>query len=392
MKSKKIIYLVTSFAGRSTGIGGHYRSMKTIATAYSAENSEDAVKMINVGSIDPIALRGSDIDYRHVVFENWNYISIKNIVDELLKENATHIHVFDKIAFLLANEVAERSGCRVYITKPGGPRPRMYYPAADNIFVFSQEDVDYFYNRAKFKNSNIHYLPQRVLAPSLKGAGAMDLAREVGVGRLKIFRIARISHVYLKSILGTLKLAAESRARGVDASAVIIGYIQDKEAYDQVVAAADKSDFVFVDLKYTKNASDFLPAADVVVATGRGVMEAAMLGKPIFCPISNDDMPLPMRADTFKLLFDRNFSGRSVAPDDMIVQCREEYSKLAEPAHVAELGAFSKKMADEFFDVVKVIPKYREIYDFSTKCSSISFSDKFMMYFELYRTIGQAVR
>src|SRR5690606_24264422 len=97
-------------------------------------------------------------------------------------------------------------------------------------------------------------------------------------------------------------LARRIRANGQRVRGVLIGTLEDAAASERVRALADTDDLIITDPAFTTNAAQLLGAADVVFGTGRGLMEAALIGKPVLAPVSGAELPALVTADNVQCL------------------------------------------------------------------------------------------
>src|SRR5690554_1825731 len=108
---------------------------------------------------------------------------------------------------------------------------------------------------------------------------------------------------------------------------------------------------MITDSKYTAKASDMLYLADAVIATGRGVMEAASLAKPILTPAKNADLPILVNQSNFKGFFDTNFSERNSVSDANLVTNISDIKKLViDKEFYAKSSELSKDYFEEYFN------------------------------------------
>ena len=193
---------------------------------------------------------------------------------------------------------------------------------------------------------------------SLKKGKKIDIDADLVIGR-----ISRFTKYYWTTFTQTINLLAELVSSGVDAHLVVIGTIQDEDAYQELIDLISNKFLedrvtILTDRFYTIDASRYIWNFDCVIATGRGVMEACSYNKIVFVPaIKQLSLPMLLDEATFNLAFDYNFSER--IPFERIPQ---EWSKFIEICN-GDRKYNSLKYFDKYFDVSKSINDYIRIYE-----------------------------
>ncbi len=351
MSHRKILFVISSFSVSNTGQGGHYYSLKTITSAL--ERAGDDVSVLSFGDFAPPALQDLKINYKHIDVASWS----ANLPEWC--SAATHVHAFDRRSFYFARKIGRWNGAKVYLTKPGGPNTS-YFPFSEDIILFSEENLNFMRSDPNLKGARMHLVPNRVASAVVSTERVADFDRTHPFEGTTVLRIARIGQSYRRSILQTVKLAAHLRDRGARARAVLIGTPQDQEVLSEVRSSLGEHDLLLTDTAYTKNASELLPLADIVVGTGRGVMEAAILGMPVLCPVANHDALQLLGRDTVADLQQANFSERATVKSPQDVHALD-VSLSAEG--LARASGESLEIAKARFDVDAAVPVYHAIYD-----------------------------
>ena len=359
-------YIVACFKHNNTGKGGHYYTALSI---FQEIQNHRKAYLVVMGDQRPTAI---DFTHQGIYFiRTSRWIKHQDVTKLLHFAQENHIavlHSFDTYAFLFCRLVGSHSGMRVVSTKCGGPKPILhYYPGICPDTVFSPEDQVYFNTRASmFKVSPPVLIPNRVkaLTKHAPSPGLKKLPVPSNPGSIKIIRIARIYRAYEQSIFQAIRLTEALRLRGLSVTLYIVGYIQDKNVYGRVQKAIGSSDFLLTHEDYTTRASRHLEDVDVVVASGRGVMEAGISGKIILCSAKNAVHPYLLDVSSFPFFFPYNFSSRAVKPDISENRNLENLVKLlTDRKETARYRRNMEMINDRFFKISKAIPAYLDLYE-----------------------------
>jgi glycosyltransferase involved in cell wall biosynthesis len=115
--------------------------------------------------------------------------------------------------------------------------------------------------------------------------------------------------------------------------------------------------------KYTQEASKMLYLADAVIGTGRGLMEAASLKKPLLGINSRGSVPCIIDADTFFDAFKTNFSERNTFNDKHIDNDFDKITKMiGNVDYYNELSNFSDSVFSKYFDIEQSADLYLNFY------------------------------
>lgn len=129
-------------------------------------------------------------------------------------------------------------------------------------------------------------------------------------------RICRIGLAYKKSIKDAINLISLLLKSNIpNVKLYIIGVVENNEVYEELKnnTLVNSGHIVFLtEEEYTHEASKMLYLADVVIGTGRGLMEAASLGKPLLAIDKNGKIPVLLNDLNFNDAFKTNFSERNI--------------------------------------------------------------------------------
>ena len=273
----------------------------------------------------------------------------------------THIQVFDNRSYFFARILARSVGANLYLGRPGGPNPKLYFPQFADMVVFSEEGERYF--KARFPDSGVHLIPQRVAPTEPDLDRVAELRKLLTTGPRVFLRIGRIGPFHNGTNLKTFALAKRLRSDGVDVQAVHIGFVEDQASLAELAEAAGPEDRVITDPKFTANAARLVSVADVVLGTGRSLVEGAMLGKPVLTPLAETALPVLVNGDHLDALAATNFSARNRLLGVDAEVCYEDVRRLFVESDAYENAArFSQDVIARRYHVDAAIPTWLALY------------------------------
>ncbi len=362
-----IFHIVSAYRGNNTGAGGHYYS--TLATT-KAMMEQEPVLLVYIGDFPAPALEKSGLPYVHIKAARYDPLPAIRQLSELCDRHSPRcLHGFDSSSGWVANIVGRRKGILALATKCGGEAKKLW-PGPDGMpdFVFSPKDVRFYAEQGARSGRQPELVPGRVslgegpAKASTEAAGELaELPQREGDRRPIIMRIARFHPAYEGSFFAALKLRDALREQQRESRLIFIGYPNDAEVLQRVREACDDSVEVYTEPKYTSHAVRHLPQARIVIASGRGVMEAAAGEKIVMTASAVESLPILVDDDeNFQALLDENFSQRSRPPRSLDVgrvgQLLE--SEEARLAYVARL----KQISMQYFDIKPTIDLYLKSY------------------------------
>ncbi len=364
----KILYLITSTRGH--GQGGHAMSLKTISETMVAIGD---VCILCIGVLPLAIFRQSNVKTEYIFYNGKKTINvIRDILHKINEVKPDIIHSFDTRALFFARIAALRYRLPLVHTKAGGPNPTRWYPFAKTLICFSKENYDYFRAQPKFRKTALHLIPNRAVEPPEDPARVAEV-RALAKGAPVLMRIARIGNTYAESFRQTIRLSNELTNRGARHALVLVGVVEDQPVLEELKKMAQGLEVHFLtDSHFTLNAAELVPAADLVVGTGRSIQEAASKGKVLLTPLAGSAMPVLVNKENVEALMVTNFSPRNVLIDyseqqtiAMIAELTNDSLKRKEYSH------FSKKFFIDHFDIRSALPRYEAIYrvaSFSMGC------------------------
>lgn len=374
----RIAYVISAISSDNTGMGGSYRSLMALASGMIAAGT--LAKIFSLGDIYPVSYRSSVVPVEHIDF---NRVSgyLQKVIRQISAFNPTHVHAFDNKSYFFARLVAKRLGIPAVITRPGGPNPRKYFPHARNVVAFSDENGDYFRSLKKLSKSNIHVIPNRISDFELCSTKEQRLRKQLGIdgSELVVLRICRIGSTYAESIRQAANLVRRLNDSDVPSRLVVIGLIQEHEAFEKLRQIDGiRADFV-TDSEYTLNANELIGIGDVVVGVGRGFMEAALHGKILLAPVSGEALPALATPENVAHLERTNFSPRGSIPDfDAEQNFQSVLELLASPEIAQSNRDFIKSLAVQKFSVRTGVARHLGMYSADTTHTSSPLIDRLL--------------
>lgn len=364
----KIALTITAFIGRNTGVGGHYYSCLCLAKALVSAGHE--VKIYCIGDLIAPALKNSDVEVVQVVMPSHvrNFLrTVKLLTTELSRDEPDVVHAFNQSAYFYSRFACKKLELALVLTKPGGKSSNSaYHPYADQFVVFTQDDLDIFSNSKMFsKQGSIHWIPNRVLPPSLNRSRVEELNALLPGDDFTFLLISRLSTSKRILFEKAINLVRYLRRKDFKFRLVVIGTPDSQELKSRIENAQLDEIVLLCDPPFTTRSSDYIPVADCVLAMGRGVMEAAAWGKPVMVPTgsSKDPYPVLLNEDTFDCSFKANFTERATFSQESLSSARDDIDQMIRnKAYYEESSAFAKNLFDEYFNIITKTDTYLELY------------------------------
>lgn len=363
----KIVLLVSSISKSNPGIGGHYYSL--IETANRLVEKHDVV-IVNIGLKEAISLK--EIDHRviHIIEKRPKiyqiYRRLKTIIDN---EKVDVIHSFDHISFLWGRLIGQKSKISYSLTKCGGVNP-IYYPFAEHMVLYSEENMNFFRNKWKYRNSNFYLIPNRIQKFKNDDLRIKKIEGKLGdyKNTFKFLRITRIKEYYFESSLQLVKLVNKLTDDGLPCCLIFIGTIESQECFEKLKMHSRDNCFFFTNPLFTDNSKELIAISDAVLGTGRSFMEASSKSKMMLAPISDGCYPLLINKENFFKAFAYNFSERiSINNFDE----NENYMSIKNAITNSDVyrrkTQLSNNLFEEYFDANVLCEKYDRMFQRMTR-------------------------
>jgi glycosyltransferase involved in cell wall biosynthesis len=212
----------------------------------------------------------------------------------------------------------------------------------------------------EFLNANLALISNRVKKLKVSNEAVISKNAET-----TFIAISRIGLAYTPNLCKAIKLISKLSFE-FDVELIIIGTVESEQNLKEL------TDLVNDDIKvriltsedYTKEASRFLPNADITINSGRGVMESCSLGLPSLCYAKNLDIPVLLDEVSFDTLFENNFSPRSfVLNDDENDQLSKIKTIITDKESRKKASSFSMEAFEEHFNLENALSKYNSFYE-----------------------------
>ncbi len=309
-----ILYMISysrEIDGR--GVGGHFNDLRSILLSLTSEYF-----VVVIGDRIPSALR----DVENIICIKHSILNIYNIIKcKYFDYNSVSvIHSFDQRSGMFGSLLAARTRLPLIVTKAGGPKPALLYPAFRNVVVTHVADYEHFSNKKLFPPKSVNLIPNRIFYRGQRNVARENPFSGFPTDSFKVMRISRIGADYYNDILKTINFVHELNSWGLKSCLAVIGEVEDKNVHDSIVSSMSPDCMVcHVAPEYTEDAFELMHHADCVVGAGRTVMEAMPLRKFIFFVTRKLDTPCLLHEQTYKVAFAENFSNR-VDIDDCTVR------------------------------------------------------------------------
>lgn len=365
-----VLFFISCFQNVNSGAGGHYYSLLQMHRALTKPS-----KIVVFGDFIPQVYEAEDIIFIKTTRAN----ALDADVSALMQiPQVEVIHLYDIDVALIGSKIASKLKVPLVATKPGGPPIKRWSLSFQNQVVFHPFDYDFFTRRGPLAPKNICQIPNRVSWPKAPAQDRPSPFSGAAPGALKLLRIARIGSTYQHSIKQAINLADKINAECGPAVLALVGKVQEQKVLDEINELIATRPYVTLhgEKTFTLNASELIPYADVVIGTGRGLIEGLSYGKPIFFPVANEPLPCFMDEHSYAEAFYHNFSQRVPKSDIVDPEARfrdfanilkqgsfeltcELSKKLFRQDHLVEVGA--EKLLD-FYRQIKTPERSRDFY------------------------------
>lgn len=383
----RVVYIVSV---TRKGLGGHYHSLSAIASSIADLGHDVSVVSFGYRRSPVLHALSPKINTYHIEINNPIFSFPFSKLWKLIRQLDPHaIHAFDEHAFLPARIIAKCRQIPVVLTKCGGPLPKYFFPRGDTLTVFSKADHGYFLGKWR----QVLLLPNRVRSFRTDNFLVRQIQERIPKPyNFHILRITRIGFYYKKTLLASITLLNELRKHGVNACLIIVGAIYDPDVHSELKKLGGVHVYIFTDATLVTDAKRILAVADIVIGTGRSLMEAASLGLPVLSPVSNLDIPVLLTSKNLDAFLDENFSERSVvnvSRDNAI----KDIAALVNDDTYRNAKQEVLRIASELFQLEPAIKIYHDLYNGHNKTNRLMTTNLLVHYiFYKYRLAKAWVR
>lgn len=356
----KLAYIVTYFEGINTGTGGHYFSLLVL---FDALKKRHDVEILVVGDAMPSAFQ--HVEYVRLVpfLQREDQSGVDALARMIDESDISVIHSFDAHAHRVAKAASAVTEVAHVITKPGGGPSRFSYPWAHDIILFTREDCDWFRAHPYFKDTRIHFLPNRVALSECDSIRTEELKAYIQKDYFVFMVIATVDHRKIEQLEQSIRLVNQLAESGEQVQLILIGFPKDEVLVRCLSQLAGPNCVLLHEEPFVRKASVYLPLADVVIAMGRGVMEAAAIGKPVMTSGDGAEYPYFLDKNTFEPAFSANFTKRARIECSSAQTLLEAKKMLHESDTYERHSSFMSNMYEKYFNIETVLEQYDSIYE-----------------------------
>ncbi|UII27948.1 hypothetical protein LVD15_05870 [Fulvivirga maritima] len=355
----KVLYLISNL-GKEIG-GGHTYSMLTTIKALSSV-VEPSIAVIGLKPYK--ILEGVELRNDFVYCRGCDFSTAMHQLHRIFKEiKPDVIHAFDIHAYLFARFLNTKFRVGVILTKCGGPNPPHYFPKFDAMINFSKENDLFFEHRARYSNGKRYLIPNRVIQVRPDKLRINKLKTRINLDGVVFLRVARIGEAYESSIKQSINLVERLRRDGQTCTLLVVGVVYDHDIFQNLSDSSPSYVHFVTEDEFTKNASELINVSNYVIGTGRGLMEAASLGKVILTPVLGSDIPVLVDDMTFQSVSKSNFSPRNEVNEDIVEKSYLKIRRSILDVDYREgLEKFSQQMFKVNFDLLEKRSEYNRLY------------------------------
>jgi len=369
------------------GNGGHFYSLASTAKALA---SKCEVSIVNFGFGKSAVLENSGLKIINISNGNFGHLKTYRRFRKVIKEeNPQVLHSFCILSFFYVRIYCVFHPLKKILTKCGGPDPKGYFPLADELILYSQENFKYFSGLRKFANSKKYYIPNRVSEPVTDRQRIDDLRSILKLnGNERVFlRIGRFHKHYEKTIYQSVNLVKELNKNNFPCILILLGSIQDTDLVKKLEDTPDPNVRIVTDGKFTANSSELIDIAEFIIGTGRSLMEASSKGKVLLTSNSNGYYPILVDKVNFKILSNTNFSPRNLASGEKDGNFNSILEFLQNGSELDTYKYFSKTLFKDYFDISNVLNIYISLYSKLSISFEKYYYDTLLHYFFVFHKV-----
>lgn len=384
-----ILYFIANLEGVNTGKGGHYHSLLVYAKALS--EAGNFVTIVSIGRRPIDIYQETGLDYYNISGDTTKLFSeLRRLRTIIRSSGATNVHAFDKSSTFYAQIASYLFNLKITVTKCGGPNPR-WFPEVKDIILFSKENFEWFEHSKKHRNSRLWLIPNRVEAFNVcrKRVNALIERYQVNLDVPIILCVARISRQNEKRINGAIKLCEYLNAVGINCTYMIVGHLEDDLYFKEINGVSSAPGVLVTNPEFTSDAKDYVSIAFAVVGSGRSLMEAAFLKKPVLVPVDSGTFPSLLTEDNFNNAFNVNFSSRYFDENDDEVRVRSIKRLFMDSSCYYSACEFSYEKYQSYFSINTVVDKILNIYSGSEKTKGVLDISMSFLYYLLEKKKGK---
>lgn len=374
-----ILFLISCINSKSNGLGGHYHSLKVTVKSLAPKFN---ITIACVGTMFPKALENFEIESGIQIVNLTNkkftpFYTYKKVANLAKKNKCGLIHSFDRNAFFYGRLISFTNGSANVLTKCGGDN-KGYLPFSENIICYSKENFDFLKQQSKFSKSQVFLIPNRINKFESDFSQIKEIRKIIKQPSeyAIILRISRLGKYYLSTNINTIKLVKKLNDGGVKCVGVFVGTIESDSSLQELKRIANDHIYFFNEDSFTKNAKSLIDCANLIVGTGRSLMEGMSKSKIVLSPLKDKDDLVLLDSTNFEELFYYNFSERSKLLE---FDEEENFNKIKKSIQNNRFRIDLLKFIDqkycEYFDASVLFERHHAIYSNIKKDKKIKILD-----------------
>jgi hypothetical protein len=389
-----VLFIISCINSKSKGLGGHYHSLKETLKNLK---SIDKLSLVCVGNIFPKALINFEkecsiniYDFTRTEFKPFSIL--KKFKTELKIEEYNIIHSFDRNALYYGRILSYKYKIPSILTKCGGNNIG-YLPYVENIIFYSKENYDFTNSKYNKHKKNIYLIPNRITEFESNIDNITKIKSTIkDVENKHVFlRISRIGKYYMQTNKNFIHLIKQLNSKGIKCVGLFVGTIEDERCLIELQNESDDSIYFFNSDEITKDAKSIIDVANVVIGTGRSIMEAMSKSKIVLSPIKLSNELVLVDENNFESLFYYNFSERSELLNfDTDQNIQKIINSLSNNAYKNQIIEFIEKAYSKNFDVKNLEKNYLNVYynsKINNKFHVLDFIKHTLLQLKIYKQI-----
>ena len=365
---RRIFVTVGCVSGYNSGTGGLYYSLKE--TVFALSHKYDITVCV-MGNKYPQALMDMSSSIIEIDTDKYTTTEVTRLVYTLLRNGGFHlVHAYDRTTARLVSIAALANGIPLVYTKCGGAINRSNISFVDRIITYSKRDFESLSIQESSRDNKVFWIPNQVGVINNIDE-RIDLLRNdlmtykcISGNTKLLMRVGRISEYYRLTLMQGIELVKWLRTKGRDVCMVVVGTIESERLAQDIKEEGGGSAIIISDVKYTLNARHLMSLADIILGTGRSLMEGLNANGIVLCPVKGARYPALVTPGNIGDLAIDNFSERS---------CVNDYSEESNLENVCrtlwdnnyrhELLDFYHNVFDKEYSIYRAVDRLEKIYE-----------------------------